>query len=132
MKCDECGTIVTEDDLFCGECGAVLPMSVPDEIGAVPEAVAPPQPDTSSAPAHQDTRANVAFISGIVSIAMAAIACVPIPFVFSCLGPIVGITAIVLGALGLYASTMNADYIARTDPRTRGAIGGGGGGPFVG
>lgn len=101
MKCNECGTIAPEDDLFCGECGAVLPASTPDETETAAEAVARAQPETPPSPAaaKRDPRANAAFVFGIVAIAMAVISCVPILGFVTCLGPVAGITAIILGAL---------------------------------
>lgn len=96
VKCNECGSTVSEDDLFCGVCGAVVDVPARDPAPGVPV-----QPHTfpARAPAAHDSRANTAFVLGIISIVLAAVSCVPIISFVSCLGPIVGIVAIVLGAV---------------------------------
>lgn len=94
MKCDECGALMSEDDLFCGECGAVL--SVPalpvQEDTLEPEIPAVPQ-------TSRDSRAQAAYVLGLVSIGLAIISCIPLVSVISCVGPIAGMVAIVLGAI---------------------------------
>ena len=98
MRCTECDSIVSDDDLFCGVCGAVV--DVP--TAAVPAGTAAPAgPGALSAPvpATRDSRANTAYILGIISIGLAVVACIPIVSFVSCLGPVLGIIAIALGAI---------------------------------
>jgi hypothetical protein len=117
MRCPECGTPASEEDLFCSECGAILAPSLPDEPVDVlpvdePAEPAPPLPlDLPLEPSHppptpaiRDSRANIAFILGVVSVAssVASMAASCIPLVGSlicCVGPVVGIVAIILGAV---------------------------------
>jgi hypothetical protein len=134
MKCSECGSEASEQDLFCGECGAILAPAagepaVADELAAadspadaaafelpldsLPPA-APPEPayrdpayDTPAAP---DSRARVAFILGIVSIGMVVLTCLPVLGLIGCIGPVVGIAASVLG------------FIVKRDIRARGGL----------
>jgi hypothetical protein len=98
---------VSEQDLFCGECGAILSAAVLEDPVAAPapksfvEQATPPSHGgrRDRAPAVRDSRANAAFILGIVSIALAVVSCVPFVGFFSCMVPVVGIIAIVLGAI---------------------------------
>jgi hypothetical protein len=108
MICQECGTPASGEDLFCGECGAILDSPMPEEqAGApisdkMPEPASPAPPPRSSfdAPPARDARANAAFVLGIFSIVMAVVAaCLPMSGLFACIGPIPGIIAIVLGAI---------------------------------
>ena len=94
MKCDECGAMMSEDDLFCSECGAVLSVPALPTQEEVQESAAPAAPDIT-----RDSRAGAAYALGIVSIGLAAISCIPLVSVVSCMGPIAGLAAIVLGAL---------------------------------
>lgn len=73
-----------------------MPSSVPGETEAAPPVGAPAQPD---AQARRDPRANTAFVLGIVSVAMAVVSCVRILGFVTCIGPLAGIAAIVLGAI---------------------------------
>ena len=107
MKCDECGTQASGEDLFCGECGAILASPPPEEqAGApisdrVPEPASPaPSPSSSfDAPPARDARANAAFVLGIISVGAVVAACLPLPGLFTCIAPIPGIIAIILGAI---------------------------------
>ncbi len=107
MNCPECGAPASEADLFCGECGAILAPALPDEPGEPPSPdlspeILPPPPaftDSSLAPAVRDSRANLTFILGIVSVGSLALNCLAPLSLLGCLGPIAGIVAIVLGAI---------------------------------
>jgi hypothetical protein len=62
----------------------------------------PRQPDAPPPPAaatKRDARASTAFILGIVSVAMAVVSCIPFLGFVTCLGPLAGIAAIILGAI---------------------------------
>ncbi|MGD9148431.1 MAG: hypothetical protein PVI80_22900 [Anaerolineae bacterium] len=138
MKCNECGSEASEQDLFCGECGAILAPAadepvvaeepaaieepaVADDLAAAdaptagaldlplapipPESTVPPPASPEAAyyepaydvPAAPDTRARVALVLGIVSIGSVTLTCVPIFGLIGCIGPAVGIAAIILG-----------------------------------
>jgi hypothetical protein len=107
MECPECGTPASAEDLFCAECGAVLASSLPDPTAAPPTLDLPleplPPPPPSSRPAYalasRDSRANIAFILGIVSIGSLLVSCLPFFGLVGCVGPIIGIAAVVLGAV---------------------------------
>jgi hypothetical protein len=107
MECPECGAVISDADLFCGECGAVLAEPLSEEFveASAPEPggelAPPPAPDPTPtfAPAARDSRANAAYILGIVSIGLAAISCIPLVSFVSCVGPVTGIIAIILGAI---------------------------------
>jgi hypothetical protein len=106
----------SEDDLFCGECGAVLsastaqPVDVPPaDFQAQPRVAPVPSEPTYYAPAgpeptafpsgRRDSRAKTAYVLGIVSLALAPLSCVPFFGFFYCLEPIVGVIAIILGSI---------------------------------
>lgn len=123
MRCPECGTTASDEDLFCGECGAILAPALPDEPVDVPkvdwpvEPAAPPPLDDlplepsppSSTPAVRDSRANVAFVLGVVSVGAIVASCIPFfGSLIGCFGPVAGIVAIILGA------------VAKRDIRARG------------
>jgi hypothetical protein len=107
MECPECGATASAEDLFCGECGAILPASLPEAPADPPpldlplEPLPPPLPSGSPvyAPASRDSRANIAFILGIVSIGSLVVSCLPFFGLIGCIGPVIGIAAIVLGAV---------------------------------
>jgi hypothetical protein len=113
MRCPECGTLASDEDLFCSECGAILAPSLPGEPVDVPafdaldETATPPPLDlpleTSplpSTPAVRDSRANIAFILGVISAASIVASCIPIiGSLIGCFGPVAGIVAIILGAV---------------------------------
>ena len=113
MRCPECGTPASDEDLFCGECGAILAPALPDEPVDAPaldwpvEPAAPLPPDLPldpslppSTPAVRDSRANVAFILGVVSVGSIVASCIPfLGSLIGCLGPVAGIVAIILGAV---------------------------------
>ena len=45
IQCDNCGAVLLDDDIYCGECGAPRPTaSVPAEAVDEPEASPPPAP----------------------------------------------------------------------------------------
>jgi hypothetical protein len=108
MKCEECGTLASGEDLFCGECGAILASPpteeqagapIPDRV-AEPASPAPSPSSSFDAPPARDARANAAFVLGIVSIVVAVVvACLPFSSLFGCIAPIPGIIAIILGAI---------------------------------
>lgn len=103
MQCPECGAPYTDADLFCSECGAVLP-PFDAQVGAgTLSAGSPPVDDSSApgfaAPAARNPRANAAFVLGIVSLALLVVSLTPCPAVFSCFQPVVAVVAIVLGAM---------------------------------
>jgi len=107
MKCDECGTPASGEDLFCGECGAILTSSPTEEQASAPisdsvlepSSLAPPRASFNAPPAR-DARANAAFVLGIVSIIVSVVAaCLPMFGLFACIAPIPGIIAIILGVI---------------------------------
>lgn len=145
MKCNECGSEASEQDLFCGECGAILAPATgepavaeePAVVGDLAAADAPtagaldlplaPIPPAESVPltaspeaayyepaydvpAAPDTRARVALVLGIVSIGSVTLTCVPVFGLIGCIGPVVGIAAIILG------------FIVKRDVRARGGL----------
>ena len=110
MKCQECGAPVSGEDLFCGECGAIITSPPPEEQAGSPtpgweeEPVSPPPPPQASfdAPPAPDGRARAALVLGIASIGLAvAAACLPLSGIFACGAPLPGIIAIVVGALAM-------------------------------
>jgi uncharacterized membrane protein HdeD (DUF308 family) len=107
VNCPECGTPNNDEDLFCSECGAILTETqreAPADAGRISAAYDP----TPSAPIISDSRAKVAFILGIISLGSVLITCLPLFGLLGCFGPVVGISAIVLGS------------IAKRDIRARG------------
>ena len=107
MKCQECGATASGEDLFCGECGAILAGPQPEEQAGSPipdwveESASPTPPTRSSfdAPPARDPRANAAFVLGIVSIVGVAAACLPLSGILTCMAPLPGVIAIILGAV---------------------------------
>jgi predicted nucleic acid-binding Zn ribbon protein len=92
MECPECGRPASEDDLFCGECGAVLDDPVPATVPA-PPVVRPP------VPAARDSRASVAQALGMASVAGGVVSFLPLYSVLGFWGLVLGVFAIALGAL---------------------------------
>lgn len=119
MQCPECGAPHTEVDLFCGECGAVLDtFDAQTRAGEVPARETPGRepaaaaildldPVPGSLPAAPaltptapgDARASVAFVLGIVSLALLVVSWLPCVGVIGCFQPVAAIVAIVLGAI---------------------------------
>ena len=107
MNCQECGAPASGEDLFCGECGAILASPSPEEqagapisdIVSEPASTAPPPRSSFDAPPARDARANAAFVLGIISIVAVVAACLPLSGIFTCMAPIPGIVAIVLGGI---------------------------------
>ena len=108
MKCQECGAPATGEDLFCGECGAILAgphpeeqasSPIPDWIDEEPASPTPPPRSSFDVPPARDPRANAAFILGIVSLVGVAAACLPLSGILTCMAPLPGIIAIILGAI---------------------------------
>jgi uncharacterized membrane protein HdeD (DUF308 family) len=99
------------DDLAAADAPAVGAPDAPLESirpAAAPEpAVYEPAYD---APAAPDTRARVALVLGIVSIGSVVLTCMPLFGLLGCIGPVVGIVAIVLG------------FIVKRDIRARGGL----------
>jgi predicted nucleic acid-binding Zn ribbon protein len=97
MHCPECGAPASGDDLFCSECGAILAVA-PATTSATS---LPAEPLASPAPvrATRDTGASVAFILGLASVGLAVAYCIPIVGIFACVQPLVGIAAIIVGAV---------------------------------
>lgn len=107
MNCPECGALASDEDLFCGTCGAILA----DPQAEAPADVSPAAvdyPPGASAAATPDSRAKMAFVLGILSIGSVLITCLPLFGLLGCFSPVVGISAIVLGS------------IAKRDVRARG------------
>ncbi|MGD2041969.1 MAG: hypothetical protein PVH11_14165 [Anaerolineae bacterium] len=101
MKCTECGTLASENDLFCGECGAVLPTFDPEMVVGAGEPPAPEPAGTvdDPVPAGRDPRAQASFVLGIVALGVSLFWCLPIPGAFGCLSPVAALVAIILGAV---------------------------------
>jgi hypothetical protein len=107
MECYECGTPASGEDLFCGECGAILASPLPEEQSNAPiseQIPGPPFPALSPLPSldaspTRDSRATAAFVLGIISIGAVVAACLPLSGLFACIAPIPGVIAIVLGAI---------------------------------
>ena len=73
IQCDNCGAILVEEDVFCGECGAPRPSAAQPA-----EAEAPPAPDTPPPPPPEvpgDSRETAWRVVTIVLGIMAAILC---------------------------------------------------------
>jgi predicted nucleic acid-binding Zn ribbon protein len=97
MHCAECGAPASDDDLFCSECGAILAV----EPATTSETNLPAEPLAGSAPvrATRDQGASVAFILGLASVGLAVVYCIPIVGILACFQPLVGIAAIIVGAV---------------------------------
>jgi predicted nucleic acid-binding Zn ribbon protein len=95
MHCPDCGAPASEDDLFCAECGAILFAEPEVEQDTTP----PLEVSPSHAPAERDSRANVAFALGLASLGLALAYCIPFISIFTCIQPLVGIPAILVGAI---------------------------------
>lgn len=97
MHCPECGAPASGDDLFCGECGAILA----GEPATTPATSLPPEPLASPAPVRvtPNTGASVAFVLGLASVGLAVAYCIPIVGIFACVQPLVGIAAIIVGSV---------------------------------
>lgn len=76
-------------------------------MGTTP--AAPPEP-VYDAQAVPDTRARIALILGIVSIGSVVLTCLPFFGLIGCIGPVVGVAAIILG------------FIVKRDIRARGGL----------
>ncbi len=86
-QCDNCGAILAEDDLFCGECGAPQPAAQPTPEAAepgpapsavpgsepVPEAVSPATPAKSARTPGQFRTAGI--IAVTLAVSAAALLC---------------------------------------------------------
>jgi hypothetical protein len=80
VQCDECGAVLAEDELFCGECGAVRPpgteVSQPaaDALASEPPASHPaPSPVAPSPVARYRALFIVLIVLGIVTCILALI-----------------------------------------------------------
>jgi hypothetical protein len=79
----------------------VLPVEGPVEPAAPLPLDLPLEPSPPSAtPAVRDSRANIALILGVVSVASIVASCIPLlGSLIGCVGPVAGIVAIILGAV---------------------------------
>jgi hypothetical protein len=93
--------VAKEGEAFCGECGASIGSEIPISSPTPPPSSEPSfGPGPSFTPiAGPNQKAQIAFWLGIVSVVLDVLSCrSPISFI-GCIGPVVGIIAIVLGYL---------------------------------
>lgn len=95
MHCPDCGAPASENDLFCAECGTILLVETETERDTALEVEVP----LGYATAERDSRANVAFVLGLVSLVLALAYCIPIVSIVTCIQPLAGIPAIIVGAI---------------------------------
>jgi hypothetical protein len=94
IQCDNCGAVISVEDLFCGECGVPRPVTEAAEPWktyepAVEEAVPTSDPSPSLSPASVDTRWRVSFT---VLLVLGGLACLASLVAFLLVGSIGGDT----------------------------------------